>query len=298
MGRIKKHHIDFFEIVSSMYLLLIVFLVLVIAAQQNHSIFIVLLGFFPTILVISTSMVMHNHFADHKSWLWIIPIGINVIAYFIANATPTIAQTLDVDILTGANFLLSIIYIIVVSSIFLEDFKKKAPVQKQPEPSPKTLEDYVHSIEDKSKALNFVIGRVYSRYHGGSRDLRALLRIPSEWYNEFSLIGVGTETIDTNKLKELLERFEKQLQLYKKTEKEVFKYEHKNLKNLIRDPEGNDIILDVIDRNDKDPGRTYYEGAVEFCKIIKQEIKTDSLNLIKNEYIATEEKEPDQIKHP
>jgi hypothetical protein len=251
-------------------------------------------------------MIIHEQFANHKSWLWLLPIVINFAFYLLGKATPVINDTLDVDLLIGANFLLSIIYMIIVLSIFMDTFKKEVkekevhhhhevmqPVETEPE---QTLEDYIHSIEDKSKALNFVVGRVYSKYHGGSRDLRAQLKIPSDWYNEFSLLGVGTETIDIDKLMELVTRFEMQLRLFLKTEKEVFGFAANNLKNLIRDTRGSDTIIDVLDRNDKDPVKSYYEGAVRFCEKIKHEVDTNDLHLVRNDYVPKDEDELAEIR--
>lgn len=285
-----RHKIDFFEVVSGLFLGLLLVLVTLIAAQGDYQIFLVLAGFLPTILLISLSMTIHEQYAKHKSWLWLLPIVINFIFYFIGSTTPVIYNQFDVNTLIGANLMLSIIYVIVVAAVFLDDFKKQVEKkEKKHIASPQSLQDIINSIEDKSKALNFVIGRVYSKYHGGSRDLRAKLHIPSDWYNEFSLIGVGTDNIDTKKLVELIDRFENQLELLLKSEKEVIGYECDNLKNLIRDNKGRDTIIDVLDKNDKDPARSYFEGAVSFCKQIKTEIKENRLNIVKNAYVPTEE---------
>ena len=179
---------------------------------------------------------------------------------------------------------------LIVFSVFLTDFKKKIELKEKAKAKPKlSLQEYIHSIEDKSKALNFVIGRVYNKYHGGSDKIREKLRIPPDWYNEFSLIGVGTNKISYGKLADLITRFELQLKNFEKTEFEVFKDASDALKNLIRDPKGSDKIIDVLEHNDKDPVKSYYEGALEFCAKVKDEIKNKNLKLVKNEYIPKDE---------
>lgn len=297
MGGAKRHQIDFFEILSGLYLLLMILLVLVISAAGDHKIFYVLVGFLPVLLVVMISMMIHESYAKHKSGLLLLPIIITAAFYFFGTATPSFASQFDVDLLTGVNFILSVVYVLIVFSVFMKDFEKKttSKTQVQKPVEKKSLQEYIHSIEDKSKALNFVIGRVYNKFHGGTDELRDKLRIPAEWYNEFSLIGVGTEKIDYGKLYDLITQFELQLKNFEKTEYELFKEKSNNLKNLIRDIKGNDKIIDVIDHNDKDPVRSYYEGAIEFCKKVKEEIENDNLKLIKNTYIPKDEEELAEI---
>jgi hypothetical protein len=168
--------------------------------------------------------------------------------------------------------------------------EKKAVVEEK-----KSLQEYIHSIEDKSKALNFAIGRVYNKFHGGTDELRDKLRIPAEWYNEFSLIGVGTDKIDLEKLNDIITKFELQLKNFEKTEYEVFRDKANSLKNLIRDVKGNDLVIDVLDHNDKDPVLSYYKGALEFCTKIKEEIASKDLKLVENAYIPKDEDEMAEI---
>lgn len=297
MGRVKKHHLDFFELLSGLYLLLMLLLVLVIASSGDFKIFYVLVGFSPVILTVIISLMLHENFAKHKAGLWLIPLAINIAFYFFGTTTPTFFAQFDIDLLTGVNFILSIIYVLIVFTVFIKDIeikvaKKEAaarPIEK------KSLQEYIHSIEDKSKALNFAIGRVYNKYHGGTDDLRNKLRIPADWYNEFSLIGVGTNKINYEQLHDLITRFELQLKNFEKTEFELFKDKANSLKNLIRDVKGTDKVIDVLDHNDKDPVLSYYKGAVEFCQKVKEEIKDKNLKIVKNKYIPKDEDELAEI---
>lgn len=303
MGVVRTKYVDFFEILSGLYLLLMILMVLIISAIGDHKIFYVLVGFLPVILVIMISMMIHEQYAKQKAILWLIPIIIIVAFYFIGSSIPSFTAQFDIDVLTGINFIFSVVYVLIVFSVFMKDFKKEI-IKKEKlavKEEKKSLQEYIHSIEDKSKALNFAIGRVYNKYHGGTNELRDKLRIPAEWYNEFSLIGVGTNKIDYDKLNDIITKFELQLKNFEKTEYEVFKDKSNSLKNLIRDVKGTDIVIDVLDHNDKDPVSSYYKGAVEFCTKIKEEIKNNDLKLIKNKYIPKNEDEMAEItgkQHP
>ncbi len=291
-NKVSKHQLDFFELLSGMFIFLIILLILAISFTSKQNLFFVLIGLFPTIFIIIISMLIHEHYANYRSALWLIPIVVVGIFYFMGHSTAFFNTQFDVDLLSGVNFILSVIYMLIVFSVFLNDFKEKLIVQQDKKViAKKSLQEYIHSIEDKSKALNFAIGRVYSKYHGGSKEIREKLRIPSDWYNEFSLIGVGTQKIDYVKLEELITRFELQLKQFEKTEFELFKEKSNNLKNLIREVKGTDKIIDVLDHNDKDPVKSYYKGALEFCKMVKEEIKNKNLKIVRNEYIPKDEED-------
>lgn len=303
MGRSK---IDFFEILSGFFLLVVLFIILIIAALGDHKIFIVLIGFFPSILTIMISLLIHEQYAKGAGFLWILPL-LTAGGFYALDLVPEFGlESLDIPVLAAVNFLISIIYVLFVFSTFRDprkphDEQKKNKKSIEPPVAPviepeKTIEEFIHSIEDKSKALNFVIGRVYNKYHGGTSEMREKLRVPSEWYNEFSLIGFGTNHIDYDKLKEIISKFELHLKNFEKTELELFKTKVTTLKNLIRDPAGTDIVLDVLDHNDKDPVRSYYEGAVNFCKQIQEQMEHNAVSLVENKYIPKDEEEEEELK--
>jgi len=318
MGEVKqKASIAYFELMSGLFLFLVLLLVLFTAAAGNNSIFLVLMGFFPTVLVIIISLLIYDQYIEQRKMLWAMPVVIVGLFYFIGKATPSITGGLDIDILSSINFILSVIYVLVTFSVF-RNYKKYAVEgktihhhthhthqthnihnKKTEEPKickPEELQQYVASIEDKSKALNFAIGRVYSQFHGGSEEIRNKLRIPKDWYNEFSLIGIGTNTVDYVKLNEIIAKFEVHLRVFEKSEKEVFGKRVENLKNLIHDVVGRDKIIDVLDHNDKDPVRSYYEGALNFCKKVREDMRNRELKLVKNTYIPKNEEEKEEIK--
>jgi len=292
-----KRRVDTFEVLSGIFLLLVLLLILFTAILGNHSVFVVVIGFFPTVLTVLISLTIHEQYAQRQQALWLLPIGLLVAFYFVGMSTPSIHERIDVPVLIGINFILSLLYIIVAYHVFSTPKPRRATAQKETkqETPEQTIEEYIHSIEDKSKALNFVVGRVYNKYHGGTSDIRDKLRIPADWYNEFSLLGIGTAQIDVEQLSDIITRFELQLKNFEKKEFELFKSDAYKLKNLIHDPHGNDKIIDVLDRNDKDPVRSYYEGAVKFCNKVREAIEKQELNLIKNEYIPKTDEEKEEI---
>lgn len=137
-----------------------------------------------------------------------------------------------------------------------------------------SIRKFVSSIEDKAKAINAVIGRVYSVKHGGTDELRAKIKIDSEHYNEISQL----HTEEPDKRKEtatiLLKKIKERLGLLQRPEIEVFeRSEVRNLENLDRDKNGKDDIIDVLMKNDKDPVAIYYQGALDFCDEALKELE-------------------------
>lgn len=307
MGRSK---IDFFEIISGFFLLLVLFLILLIAAIGDHKIFLVLIGLFPSILTIMISLVIHEQYTKGSQVLWTLPL-LTSGGFFALQYIPGFTlEQLDIPVLAGVTFVISIIYVILVFGVFRnksthkEQPKERIIIQQQPatinlevpQVAQPTIEDIIHSIEDKSKALNFVIGRVYNKYHGGTSEMRDKLRVPAEWYNEFSLIGFGTDHIDYDKLQEIISKFELHLKNFEKKEIDLFKSKVTTLKNLIRDPAGSDKVIDVLDHNDKDPVRSYYEGAVKFCAKIQEQMEHNEVTLVENKYIPKDDDEEEEMK--
>ncbi|MFP4523621.1 MAG: hypothetical protein ACOCQQ_03075 [Candidatus Nanoarchaeia archaeon] len=289
-----------FELISAIYIVILVLLILFTGFATNHNLFIILLGFLPTFLVVVFSLLIHERKVLRTGFLWLLPFIVIGAFYLLGSFSAQLAQNIDVGVLSGLNFILSLVYILSSFSLFEESQKKSyVPkpqhhiVDKEPK---KSLSDYAHSIEDKSKALNFAIGRVYSQFHGGTDAMRTLLRIPKDWYNEFSFIGLGTDEVDFVKLNEIVAKFEVRLALFKKTERELFGKKVDNLKNIIHDPSGKDLVIDVLDHNDKDPVRSYYEGALDFCKKIRHAMKQKEVKLVRNEYVPKEDENVEDLR--
>ncbi|MCX8147207.1 MAG: hypothetical protein N3D84_01945, partial [Candidatus Woesearchaeota archaeon] len=127
------------------------------------------------------------------------------------------------------------------------------------------LPTLIHSIESNCKALNAVIGRVYRKSNGGTDLMRDVIEVKSEWYNEFNDL---LKKRDLHGIYEIVDKIERRLDYLFRKEKELFG--KTNLRNLKRDPEGNDKIIDVLIMNDNDPVETYFENALILCGKVKE----------------------------
>ena len=138
----------------------------------------------------------------------------------------------------------------------------------------KNLVTHLRNIEDKCKAINFVIGRVYSAKKGGNSKLREKIRIKREIYNLFSEIAGDFKKEDEEKLKRILNEILTALNHLELAEKEVFSSLKLPKLNLVRNPDGNDKLIDVLAKNDKDPVIGYYSEAKEICKNLSDSLES------------------------
>lgn len=298
MGKRDFNHRDKFEIISGLYLVLLFLIIFAVAFLSQNNLFAVLLGFFPTVLTVVITLLFYEQYKNNNHFLWTVPLILILLFYFAGLLDTTVLAKMDIEVLTGVNFMLSGVFVVLL--VFLRDKgileggrglnKEEAVILNLPKEE-QDVETYLHSIEDKSKALNFAIGRVYGKYHGGTKHIREQLRIPSEWYNEVSIISDSTTNINTKSLLGFILRIEDRLSLFEKTEHEVFGASCLNFKNLIRDPHGNDRIITVLDHNDNDPVLSYFEGALEFCKKLRVLLMENKISENK-----TDDKKPIQKK--
>lgn len=119
-------------------------------------------------------------------------------------------------------------------------------------------------IEDKCKAINFVIGRVYSDKHGGNPEIRNKLKIDSGLYNTFSTITADFKHTDALRLLSLLGNVQKKLSQFEAKEPDLIKIEKNAKIPLPRNT--SDTIIDIMAKNDKDPIKEYYSQAKEVCE--------------------------------
>ncbi|MFT4343933.1 MAG: hypothetical protein ACMXYE_04265 [Candidatus Woesearchaeota archaeon] len=122
----------------------------------------------------------------------------------------------------------------------------------------------LRSIEDKCKALNFAIGRVYSDKNGGSEKIRELLRVERVLYNVFSELSAAQDERLNPQLLKVLLLLQRKLLLFHLPEKKLFSIGKEGLK-LKRDKYGNWSVLDVLTQNDSDPVKEYHAEASEIC---------------------------------
>lgn len=286
-----------FELFAAFYLLLLLAGVMFLAASTDSGPFVVLLSFTPTLFTIIVAMIIYEAHRDNKHVLWAVPIVLIFAFNWYGRTAGGFFGTIDVDALTGLNVLAAFLYLII--NYFL--LQSKAPkaagkvkvVEREvvKEVIPEDLSKFIASVEDKGKALNFVVGRVYNAYHGGSKLLREKVNMRQEWYDQFSQIPADPAKVDFVVLKELISLIEKRLHLLEKSEAEVFGLEHKNFKNLVRKDDGSERVIDVLDKNDKDPVKSYVEGALQFCGKVQEFIAKRQAPEVKNKYVPREDEE-------
>ncbi|MBN1157416.1 hypothetical protein JXA85_07370 [Candidatus Woesearchaeota archaeon] len=252
------------------------FIIFIITVQilTSASLFLIMLGFSPTLisclLVIYLVETNQKHILDYS---WFIPLIFVVAFYAIGTRVDSeLFRGFDVPELAALNTLLSIAFISFLHLTGMsgrrmrhKSFAAKTALHEKTEPHPASLQVYIQSIEDKCKALNFVIGRVYSDKHGGSPELRNLIKMNKEHYNSFSNLTDFNDAKTKSVLLELVRAIANGLLLLRKTEHEVFGGRMHHLKNIQREHYGNDRIIDVLIKNDKDPVQTYFDSAIQFC---------------------------------
>lgn len=274
-----------FELFAVFYILLILVLIAFLSVSADTNPFVVLVSLLPTLLTIIIALIIYESHRDNKNMLWAIPLILIYGFYWLGTEqSASIFKGLNIDMLTALNIFFSFIYLIINYFILQQDYPIKQVINKTIEQNI-DLSSYIASIEDKSKALNFVIGRVYNAYHGGTKELRLKINMKQEWYDQFSQIPANPSLIDFKALKILITTIEHRLESLEKTEAEVFQSAHRNFKNLIRNPDGLDRVIDVLDKNDKDPVKSYFEGALEFCGKIKTFITHRKAPEVENDYI-------------
>lgn len=202
---------------------------------------------------------------------WIIVILVHILSLGVVYLLNLLLDPqLDVVGAVGLSFLLAVVGTVIVS--FLGERPHIHRAQHTVTFTPEKLPEYVQSIEDKAKGINFAIGRVYRASNGGTSAMRERLRIPREWYNEFYAIQDSGEQRKNAKV--LVHRIHDRLRLLAKREREVFSSaELAHLKNLARAKDGGDAIIDVLKTNDRDPVQHYYVSAVDLCERILEELK-------------------------
>jgi len=245
-----------------------------IGAITGSEFLLVFVGLAPTVIYVVTIVYLIERNVHNKPLLWLMPLFLGTFFNIIGNYSKySVIRNMEITQLTFLNLLIMYTFAGILSFIGVDIYrsdlrrlkKEKAELKKElNQLTNDNLEEYIQSIEDKAKALNFVIGRVYSNRNGGSKQIRNRLKIKSEWYNEFSTLDFANKERAGILIKNILNRLN---QLFSK-EKDII--EIANLKNLKRNPDGEDVLIDILIRNDKDPTRTYFESAMDFCLKIKE----------------------------
>ncbi len=145
----------------------------------------------------------------------------------------------------------------------LDEAKEELAVAKDLVVSKENFNVTLRGIEDKCKAINFVIGRVYSDKRGASPEVRDKLKIDPEWYNTFSEITADFKEEEMHKLNGVLHNIMDRLLQLEQKENEVVNV---TIGKLPIFRKVGDTVLEVLARNDKDPVGDYHTEAKEICE--------------------------------
>ena len=201
-----------------------------VAWLAKEELFTVFLGFFAVFLyLIATFVLLYLDFAMAEIvYLFPIALGAGFYALWYYDISPLLSG-MNGPMLTILNIIVSFVFAALLSLLHPHGVDKlqggRGLVIEHPEPVlPDTHEEEVsfektHSshkmpeikslpiaskpmsvtirgIEDKCKAINFVIGRVYSAKRGGSKEIREMIGIPKELYNEFSELVQDDDVVE------------------------------------------------------------------------------------------------------
>lgn len=297
---------------TSMLALIAWFLIaIILSLAMGENPFFVFLGLSPVIFTIVVTYILVDRYHMETGFLMVFPMIFS--GMFMVLGVAGLLGGLDWKLLTVVNFVCGIIFeavLVMQHSLIHITFQRKEPEEKlveqaelnlgdgllkievmhkaeEPipfEPSQIVLNDeedvkkFVANIEDKAKAINAVIGRVYSVKHGGSEALRKKIRIDPEHYNGFNELKDKRASRRKIAAVRLLEKILATLKQLKEPEEDLFtKSELGLLVDLKRHPNGEDKVIDVLVKNDSDPVKTYFDSAIQFCqdavKVLKLEIK-------------------------
>ena len=269
----------YYRVISVLFILLLIIFVFWVSISAKAPLHLVAATFVPTFVLILCILSLLDTKFYHLYYNWIIAIVV-LVGYFVLGELGILGFDIDFGLVFTVNALLSAVYL-----VFLSLGKK---VHKQEEALPQSdmisvapsapegsIVNVVHSLNDRCKAINFVIGRVYSKAHGGSDEIRKAIRIESTLYNAFNeLKDQNIEEVKDHLVK-ILDVIQTRLALYDLPEVTMFK-NHTTLKGLQRNEDGSDKVIDVLANNDKDPVRDYVHAALSFCEQALKELGEDA----------------------
>lgn len=304
MEREVRHRDDFKAIIGVFFLILIV-LMFFLSLKNGAPIANIMAGILPTIVYLAVLFELLYHTRHKRFLVWILPLILVILFYVIAQMfqAPLIAE-MDIPTLAFFNLLLCYIFAaVILFAVYVQgkgtrqgsyqsahaahytqarhapfhhalqpqqaihpQHASHAQPSLNPLPQP-SLKESIHSLEDKCKAINYAIGRVYSDKHGGSKDLRERISVNKDWYNKFSSLVEISEK-DKELIRISVDLIQKRLSLLDHKEKDVFLGSHDKLVRILRNPDGKDTIGQVLVRNDKDPVETYIKNAKQACQDI------------------------------
>ena len=262
-------------------------IVILLSMLTSDNPFAVLVGLSPIMLTIIVTYVLVDKYHLESGFLLVFPFIFTGILLLLGVAG--LLEGMDYLTLGVVNIIFGLVFEIVITTHYsilknrgLGSLKSKEEMMSEVKQLVINLDDeeglkkFVSSIEDKAKAINAVIGRVYSVRRGGNEQLRKKIRIDSEHYNEFNELKDRPKHERKQAAIRLVKKIKDSLDDLDHPEKIVFDKDIlKNLVNLERDAKGEDKIIDVLVKNDKDPIKAYYDGAIEFCNDAIKELRKE-----------------------
>ena len=254
------------KIIEFLSIIALAVLVFWIGFSSNAPFWNVIAGFLPSIvsLLFMISVVETDR---HKEYAWLMPFVLSMLFLVLGLIQAPPFGTMEIGKLTFLNLVISYIFLIIIS--YPSAYQKAE--HSEPKKQEHDIEHHLHSIEDKCKAINFVIGRVYRSSNGGTTSMRDDIRIKSEHYNEFDrALKEGTK----DQIISSLDKIGQSLHNLQRMEREVFGDRMAHLKNLVRDENGHSRIIDVLSKNDHDPVMAYYNDALEAYQEIRKSVES------------------------
>lgn len=286
-----------------------VFVLIGLTSSANGNIGIVFLSLFPFLAHIAFFFFSLEE--EHKLFkmIWILPVILSVLFYLVWYSGLNILNQID----GSTIFVLNIVLSYIVNAIFIIFYQRKSTISSKKhknlkqnfhslrqsymersnvqsdeiENLRKKVKDFenklkvtkenisfnLRSIEDKCKSINFVIGRVYGKNHGGSERIRDSIKINSDWYNAFSELTQDFKKEDSSRIYIILDNIHQKLKILELKENEIFDHLSLSKLDLDRAHDGRDRILDILATNDKDPVYDYHQESLEICQKLMDYLK-------------------------
>lgn len=264
--RAHHPHASFIRTASGLFTLFSLLIFVFVGTLTNAPFGPTLLAFLPVILLGVAGMILVN--ADHFDLHYIALVLLGLII-LVGIALVTLHPAVDVLTTSALNIILGALFLIIIAHSHPPPEETKVIiVEKQQQAIP----DLVKTVEDRCKAINFVIGRVYRVNTGAHARLRDKIKIPSEWYNELTealAMPHGQESV----VHEMVVKIKNRLELLSLPENMVFTdAEVRGLKNISREADGQTAILAVLAENDSDPVQGFHAAGLEYCDLLLEKI--------------------------
>ncbi len=288
---------------SCIFALVIWFCIIVLLSiMLGTNPFYVMIGLSPVLLTIIVTHILVDKYHLESGFLMVFPFIFTGIMLVLGMAG-MLPEGMEYLMLASVNIIFGVLFeASIVAHHGLIKKRMEKPEEKKEEEKKfivrlddEGIKQFVSSIEDKAKAINAVIGRVYSVKHGGTEPMRKKIRIDPETYNEINNLKDQPQEKRRVIAIEMLRKIKDKLDLLMKPEHAVFdKHELKGLVNIQRNADGNDKILNMLVVNDKDPVKSYYDGAVEFCDDALDDLVAKELEHVKQ---RSEERRQRKVEH-